>query len=149
MFSLVGMTDRYQCLMCLFLSADAPVTTSASAPSCPKCGTVKKSGKRSCCARGGSWFKNCGDVGDSGVDHTWGEGMQACQSLESPQAMMSHEEAILPLLNNSSVAREEPTQEHANIYHPGDVSGAVRTDSQGCVNVMKMFLLFVCLCPMR
>ena len=55
-------------------------TPTMSNPVCPKCGTVKKSGKRSCCARGGGWFKNCGDVGDMKFDHTWAEGIQACKS---------------------------------------------------------------------
>ena len=45
---------------------------------CPKCGTVKKTGKRSCCAGGGSWYKKCGDEGDSKFDHTWTQGFQAC-----------------------------------------------------------------------
>ena len=48
--------------------------------SCPKCGTTKKSGELSCCARGGAWFKNCGDVGDTKFGHTWAEGIQACES---------------------------------------------------------------------
>ena len=47
---------------------------------CPKCGTTKQFGKRSCCARGGTWFKNCGDAGDTKFDHTWAEGVEACQS---------------------------------------------------------------------
>ena len=47
---------------------------------CTKCGTIKKSGKRSCCARGGAWFKNCGDAGDTKFDHTWVQGIQACKS---------------------------------------------------------------------
>ena len=46
---------------------------------CPTCGTLK-SGLRSCCARGGFWFKNCGDPGDLDVGHTWSEGIQACKS---------------------------------------------------------------------
>ena len=60
----------------------APETKSLSAVSgssgCAKCGT-SKAGKRSCCARGGAWFKNCGDAGDTKVDHTWTEGVQACK----------------------------------------------------------------------
>ena len=48
---------------------------------CPKCGNTKKSGKLSCCARDGAWFKNCGDAGDSNFDHTWIEGIQACKSM--------------------------------------------------------------------
>ena len=60
-------------------------TASASAASsidnmCPKCGIVKKSGKLSCCARGGAWFKNCGNDGDREFDHTWVEGIEACKS---------------------------------------------------------------------
>ena len=47
---------------------------------CSKCGLVKKSGIRSCCARGGAWFKNCGDAVDAIFDHTWAEGIQACIS---------------------------------------------------------------------
>ena len=54
--------------------------TTTSALRCPKCGAAKKSGKLSCCARGGAWFKNCGDVGDMKFDHTWAEGFQACKS---------------------------------------------------------------------
>ena len=50
----------------------------AETPVCPKCGTTKKSGKLSCCARGGSWYKKCGNPGDSNFAHTWGEGNQAC-----------------------------------------------------------------------
>ena len=62
-------------------STRATPTSIAVSAACPKCGTSKKSGKRSCCARGGAWFKNCGDdAGDSDFDHTWSEGMQACKS---------------------------------------------------------------------
>ena len=46
---------------------------------CLKCGTSKKSGKRTCCARGGAWFKNCGDAGDEKFEHTWAEGIRVCQ----------------------------------------------------------------------
>ena len=38
-----------------------------------------KSGKRSCCGRGGAWFKKCGDGGDAKFDHTWAEGVWGCQ----------------------------------------------------------------------
>ena len=48
---------------------------------CPKCGIIKKSGKLSCCALGGAWFKQCGDDdGDAYLDHTWAEGIEACKS---------------------------------------------------------------------
>ena len=58
----------------------ATPTANAVSSSCLKCGTSKKSGKRSCCAHGGAWFKNCGDVGDTKFNHTWVEGIQACES---------------------------------------------------------------------
>ena len=56
-----------------------PATAAPIVPACSKCGVSKKSGKLSCCARGGAWFKNCGDIGDSKFDHAWSEGMQACE----------------------------------------------------------------------
>ena len=67
-------------------TSSSTTTTSISSLSmtvCPKCGSVKKSGKLSCCARGGAWFKNCGDGGDSNFDHTWVEGIEACKGMFS------------------------------------------------------------------
>ena len=49
-------------------------------PACPNCGTIKKSGKLSCCAPGGTWFETCGKVVDSNFGHTWSEGIEACES---------------------------------------------------------------------
>ena len=40
---------------------------------------MKKSGKASCCARGGSWFGKCGGVGNANLGHTWYEGIQVCK----------------------------------------------------------------------
>ena len=65
------------------ISTEAPPATTVSVlrdRRCPKCGTAKKSGKRSCCTRGGAWFKKCGDPGDTNFAHTWFEGVQACKS---------------------------------------------------------------------
>ena len=70
------------------LIARTPIATSASTPAmtstiaktttCPKCGTFEKSGKKSCCAPGGAWFKNCGGTHNKNVDHKWFEGVAAC-----------------------------------------------------------------------
>ena len=49
--------------------------------SCPKCGINRKSGKRSCCVRGGAWFRKCGDPGDTKFAHTWLEGINVCDNL--------------------------------------------------------------------
>ena len=46
---------------------------------CPKCAMSSKYGKMSCCARGGAWYDHCGDDGGN-YEHTWFEGVQACQS---------------------------------------------------------------------
>ena len=54
------------------------VTTTTIEPVCPACGRIKNSGKASCCARGGSWFGNCGSVGNANVGHTWYEGVRVC-----------------------------------------------------------------------
>ena len=45
---------------------------------CPKCGLNPKSGKLTCCTRGGAWFEKCGDDGDPNLDHTWTEGIDSC-----------------------------------------------------------------------
>ena len=58
---------------------------------CARCGTRKKSGQRSCCARGGAWFKKCGDLGDSKFDHTWYEGIWACKSRGNFAANMAQQ----------------------------------------------------------
>ena len=55
------------------------ISPAVSSTACPQCGSANKSGKRSCCARGGAWFQNCGDTGDTQFDHTWTEGIQACE----------------------------------------------------------------------
>ena len=58
-----------------------PADTTAIAVSvCFRCGTIAKSGKDSCCGRGGSWFQNCGGDGETKLRHTWYEGIQACKT---------------------------------------------------------------------
>ena len=69
--------------MPILVAVPPQVPVKPSTP-CSKCGTIKTSGKRSCCARGGSWFKICGDAGDSKFDYTWLEGVEACKGLASP-----------------------------------------------------------------
>jgi len=57
-------------------------TTTAAISACSVCGSVKKSRKKSCCGRGGSWYKNCGSAGNKRskkIGHTWFEGIQVCK----------------------------------------------------------------------
>ena len=89
---------------------------------CPKC-AINKAGKRSCCARGGTWFKNCGDTGDTTVDYTWAEGIQACRS--ALQAVVSSLKAPLeevhPLDNNKP---RNNTQQQTDNYRSIGISNA-------------------------
>ena len=89
------------------MSTPAATTTTmtATGPICFKCGTVKKSGKLSCCARGGSWFKNCGDAGDSKFEHTWVEGVQACADITS--VSLSLKAQVQSMLHNQTVIAQE------------------------------------------
>jgi len=68
--------------------ANPPANPPAIPPSrtniCSECAILKKSGKSSCCAPGGSWYNNCGNVGDRSFDHTWVEGIQACRKTPTP-----------------------------------------------------------------
>ena len=63
--------------------ADTTVITIAV---CPRCGTITKSVKKSCCGRGGSWFKNCGSTGK--LKHTWYEGIQACKARSQSKTVI-------------------------------------------------------------
>merc|ERR1711937_803226 len=58
---------------------------------CSKCGTIERSGKVSCCGRGGSWYRNCGSASNAKVDHTWCDGIQACKERrQSRRAIGQH-----------------------------------------------------------
>lgn len=54
--------------------------SSSNEMACPECATFKKSGRASYCAPGGAWFKNCGGARNRNADHSWFEGIRACES---------------------------------------------------------------------
>ena len=58
--------------------------------SCLTCGAIKSTGSLSCCARGGSWFGKCGGSGKIKRQHTWQEGIQACEARQSQAVMGQH-----------------------------------------------------------
>ena len=66
--------------MCTETPTAMTISPTKSSDECPKCGTMPNSGQVTCCARGGAWFKKCGDFGDTGFDYTWAEGVDACKS---------------------------------------------------------------------
>ena len=67
---------------------------------CPKCGTMKMSGKVSCCGRGGSWFGLCGSAGKTQLRHTWHEGIQACKTRAQSRIVMGEQSNAAQQLNN-------------------------------------------------
>ena len=125
---------------------------------CPKCGTIKKSGRRSCCARGGAWFKNCGDGDDTNYDHTWAEGINSCKSFGSPDMVESPEQVMLHNVGgiayglNTSQAIDTST-EHMDINSADSVSNADVDSCEHCVRqttlicIVYMYVWFVfCAC---
>ena len=119
---------------------------------CPKCGTIKTSGKHSCCARGGAWFKNCGDVGNTQFDHTWIEGIQACKgsatsdSVESPLQVVQRytEVGVYPF---DITQTRNATRQQTNIYRSYNVVNTDARGSEGCVAFMKaIFFIYSVFC---
>ena len=76
--------------------------TTIAGSSCPKCGTIEKSGKPSCCGRGGSWFKNCGGAGNTKYRYTWYEGIQTCK--RRAQSKVAINQQLNPVQQNDDAA---------------------------------------------
>ena len=115
---------------------------------CDKCVTTKKSGKSSCCARGGAWFKNCGDVGDPMFDHTWAEGIQACRDFATSgftntpvQATPSHVGAIV--YAPCTVQSRNGTRQQTDMHRADSKPDADSIDFDECVGLTKVVM---CLC---
>merc|ERR1712032_410577 len=66
-------------------------TTPTISSECPRCGIITKSGRVSCCGRGGSWFKNCGRAGNTQLQHTWYEGIQSCKARSQSKAVIDQQ----------------------------------------------------------
>ena len=107
---------------------------------CPKCGTTKQSGKRSCCAPGGAWFKKCGDAGDMTFDHTWSEGIYVCK--EYTESVFEYMEVVIAYPPNTSHSRNI-TPQQTNIYRSGSMSNADNTYSEVCIGLTKT-VAFIC-----
>ena len=63
----------------MLVSTSAFTSMTATTITCPKCGSFAKSGRVSCCAHGGAWYKNCGGAANKHADHRWFEGVEACK----------------------------------------------------------------------
>ena len=82
----------------------AAFTTPTTSSLCPKCGTIAKSGKSSCCGRSGSWFGNCGSAVNSKLDHTWHEGIRSCKTLPQSKSAIGQ--------RSDSAQQRNPTIAH-------------------------------------
>merc|ERR1719201_1171673 len=85
------------------VEACKPTTTTISSV-CRKCGIIAKSGKSSCCGHGGSWFRNCGSVGNAKLDHTWYEGIQVCKARSKFKRVTSQQSNTVQQLNSYNEA---------------------------------------------
>ena len=63
---------------------------------------MKKSGKPSCCADGGSWFGKCGATGNTKLQHTWHEGIHACKERQSKTAVIGVRQSAVQRNSRSS-----------------------------------------------
>ena len=123
--------------VCLSTHTGNPPVTNPSS-TCPKCG-VTKSGKRSCCSRGGTWYRNCGDVGNSKFEHTWSEGIQVCegfvasvQSADQAQVMLSH------VTSNPHAHLNVTKQAQENTVRVENVPGHESIESLGADDVFNV-----------
>ena len=103
--------------------------------SCSKCGIIRKTDKLSCCARGGAWFENCGDVWESQFDHTWAEGMLACKNLKS--TVMLRRAGFIDQSRYISITINITAQQQTNIYHFDDLRNTDDADSNGSITFVK------------
>ena len=118
---------------------------------CPKCGTTNKSGKVSCCARGGSWFKNCGDEGNTKFDHTWAEGVQACKDIVSsvsvqlsPEVMFRHAGATMDRAATTKPQSVLVVQQQTDIPRTVTATRDGVTNGKDCVDLTTAIVVYIC-----
>ena len=106
---------------------------------CPLCGTIEKTGKRSCCAPDGAWAQKCGDTDDPDFEHTWFQGTQACKgsgrSFAGKVRYQIHEITTAQHLNANR--QHDPTQPQVKGFGVSDVD---TTDSAGCHKLTEVYM---------
>ena len=107
----------------------APPPIAVDRSTCPVCGTVQKTGIHSCCAAGGSWFRNCGDGKDARFDYTWTEGVQACRAFASQALVLPDEKTESQL---SKTRERDDSQHNIPDSMSGDVSDGDTVNCKGC-----------------
>ena len=104
----------------------AATTTSVSIV-CSKCGIIKKSGKSSCCAHGGSWFGNCRSFRDTKFGHTWYEGLQACTAQSQSKTVLSQQIKV-------DQQRMNVIPNNTDNKQPGTVATAAKLSRMSTIN---------------
>ena len=121
---------------------EAHMATSVSVVSgkeCSKCGTIKRTGKLSCCTRGGAWFNNCGDPGDPKFDHTWLEGMQACTGFMS---LFSSKTQVLLRHKQPNGTKEQNDLQQKIFEFTGDHTASMGSQNyKGVCSLLKVTIL--------
>ena len=139
---------------------------------CRKCGSIAKSGKISCCGRGGSWFRKCGSAGHPNLDHTWYEGIQACKARSQSKTAIDQqsnagsfngadkansEVVITAAKPFTTVNKSTPlsvttpiimsdNSTHMFMTDPSHTSASTTIDARGCVNIFLTSLLASVFC---
>ena len=123
--------------LCFVLFSDTYVHTAVTkkanpAPvTCAKC-VVNKAGKSTCCARGGSWFKRCGKTDDSKFEHTWDEGIKAC---EKPDSGVAQAQAMLSNQTNNIHQQQNGRQ---NSISTGSINKVDETRTVNCRGFVRL-----------
>ena len=91
---------------------------------------------------------SCGASGDTQFDHTWIEGIRACEGFttelsvsSAPQVILRHVE-VVGYPPNTAKTRND-TQRQENISRAGIMSYAGITDSDNCAELAKS-TLYIC-----
>ena len=124
------------------ISTTRSVVAVSSSNGCPKCATSKKSAKLSCCARGGAWFKNCGNVGDAQFDHTWAEGVQVCKPSISMDLPLLRHVGVIDHPVNMTQSRNV-TPQWTNIHAADGIFVGSNTACTDCVGLTKV-VVYTC-----
>ena len=104
----------------MHVKTPADTATTITVSVCPRCGIIGKSDKMSCCARGGSWFKNCGGAGNARLQHTWYDGIQACKTRSQSKRAIGHQ-------LNGAQQRDTDSSEGAGMTNYKAVTTATET----------------------
>ena len=126
----------------------AAATTLAPATTCPKC-VANDVGTRTCCARGGGWYRTCGKKGDSKAEHTWDEGLRACRDPApgqvQAQAMMVNRTTAIQRWNNVQQQQQNTISSPASSMKDVQGSRAVNCKDHVTVSdptiVISLFLV--------